>query len=96
MRVRTFRNDTMRTKGYGEILRRKRNSPGDAASVKGPRELIRVQAETGKRLAALRRPLLDSEGNLVGFESFDRLVRRLLDERRVVPPPHTRPLGAVP
>jgi hypothetical protein len=26
--------------------------------------------------------LVDSEGNLVGYESFDRLVRRILEERR--------------
>jgi hypothetical protein len=49
----------------------------------GPsRGIIRLHPETWSLLAALRRPLLDSEGNLVGFESFDRLVRRILAERR--------------
>ncbi len=86
----------MRTMGYGEILRRNQNSSIDAPRTKVPRELIRVQAETWKRLASLRRPLLDSEGNLVGFESFDRLVQRLLDERRMNPPPRTLPQRVVP
>ena len=27
---------------------------------------------------------MDSEGNLVGYESFDRLVRRILEERRTL------------
>ena len=43
---------------------------------------VRVHVETRDRLALLRRPLVDSEGNLVAFESFDRVIRRLLDERR--------------
>ncbi len=55
-----------------------------------PRGIIRLSPETWQMLATLRRPILDSEGNLVGLESFDRLVRRLLQERRppsVAPPP---------
>ena len=72
----------MRAKGFGEtsasvdrrIVGRVRPGPS--------RGIIRLQPETWSLLAALRRPLLDSEGNLVGFESFDRLVRRILAERR--------------
>ena len=44
--------------------------------------MVRLQPETYERLAALRHPLVDSDGRLVAFESFDRTVRRLLDERR--------------
>jgi hypothetical protein len=72
----------MCAKGFGEksasIDRRVvgRVRPGPS------RGIIRLQPETWSLLAALRRPLLDSEGNLVGYESFDRLVRRILAERR--------------
>ena len=52
-----------------------------------PRGIVRLRPETWRLLASLRRPILDSEGNLVGLESFDRLVRRLLDERRAPPVP---------
>jgi len=72
----------MRAKGFEEtasaIDRRMvgRVRPGP------PRGLVRLQPETWTVLASLRRPLVDSEGNLVGLESFDRLVRRLLAERK--------------
>ena len=76
-------------------------SPGGKAAViqvtaGPPRELVRLRPETWQLLAALRRPLLDSEGNLVGFESFDRLVRRILDERRNPNGAGTRPQGRRP
>ena len=52
-----------------------------------PRGLVRLQPETWTLLASLRRPLVDSEGNLVGLESFDRLVRRILAERKIAQKP---------
>ena len=54
---------------------------------------VRLRPETWQLLADLRRPLLDSEGNLVAFESFDRLVRRILEERRAQRTSQARPRG---
>lgn len=56
-----------------------RHAPGSAVP---PRGIVRLRPETWGLLASLRRPIIDSEGNLVGLESFDRLVRRLIDEQR--------------
>ena len=47
-----------------------------------PRSIVRLRPETWKRLASLRRPIRDSEGTLVGLESFDRVVQRLLEAPR--------------
>ena len=72
----------MREKGVGEYVKTppaKEGTPG----LRGTQDTgVRVHVETRERLALLRRPLVDSEGNLVAFESFDRVIRRLLDERR--------------
>jgi hypothetical protein len=59
-----------------------------------PRGLVRLQPETWTLLASLRRPLVDSEGNLVGLESFDRLVRRILAERKNAQKPAALPREA--
>ena len=56
--------------------------------------LVRLQPETWTTLASLRRPLVDSEGNLVGLESFDRLVRRILAERKTAQKPAVLPREA--
>ncbi len=71
------------------------------ASVSGsssgaPRAIVRLQPDTWNRLAALRRPLVDPDGNLVAIESFDRVVRRLLEERRADTPPPRKTKGARP
>ena len=52
--------------------------------------MVRVRPETYELLAALRRPLVDSDGHQVAFESFDRTLRRLLDEHRTVDPTSER------
>jgi hypothetical protein len=57
-----------------------RSAPG-ANSTACLRGIIRVRPETWREVAALRRAILDSEGNRLGLESFDRVVRRLLNER---------------
>jgi hypothetical protein len=72
----------MRTKGVGELVTSRGGKPGVRVSLDSAKEAVRVQRETWKQLAALRRPLTDSEGNLVAFESFDRVVRRLIAERK--------------
>lgn len=71
----------MRARGVGEIVAR-RGISATRSLLDLPKEAVRVQPETWKQLAALRRPLLDSDGNLVAFESFDRVIRRLIAERR--------------
>ena len=77
-----FVNERMREKGVGQYAKG-RPSESDVPSRRdGASTGVRVDPETRERLAALRRPLVDSEGNLVAFESFDRVIRRLLDERR--------------
>ena len=72
----------MRARGVGQYVK----TPPSNDESPGPpgvqNAYIRLHPVTRDRLALLRRPLVDSEGNLVAFESFDRLVRRLLDERR--------------
>ncbi len=72
----------MRTKGFGEAT--PRGGPSSVGRIRptSPRGIVRLHPETWTLLASLRRPLVDSEGNLVGYESFDRLVRRILEERR--------------
>jgi len=84
----------MRAKGFGEAA-----SPMDHRMVGRvrpgpPRGLVRLQPETWTLLASLRRPLVDSEGNLVGLESFDRLVRRILAERKIAQKPAVLPREA--
>lgn len=49
------------------------------------RGIVRVRPETWRDLADLRRPVVDSEGKLVGLEAFDRVIRRLIEERRRSP-----------
>ena len=56
--------------------------------------MVRLQPATYEQLAALRRPLVDPEGNLVALESFDRTVRRLLEERRAAGPAPEQPREA--
>ena len=72
----------MRAKGVGEVVTSRSGKSGVRVTFDSPKEAVRVQRETWKQLAALRRPLMDSEGNLVAFESFDRVVRRLIAERK--------------
>jgi hypothetical protein len=72
----------MRAKGFGTISPPPHRNGARLVPPGLPKAAIRLRPETWQLLAALRRPLLDSEGNLVAFESFDRLVRRLLDERK--------------
>ena len=72
----------MRAKGVGQYVK---TPPSNDESPVPPgiqNAYIRLHPVTRDRLALLRRPLVDSEGNLVAFESFDRLVRRLIEERR--------------
>ena len=53
-----------------------------------PKGVVRLRPETWRLLASLRRQIVDSEGKPVGVESFDRLIRRLIEERpRVAPGP---------
>jgi hypothetical protein len=72
----------MRAKGVGELVTLRSGKSGVRVTPDSAKEAVRVQRETWKQLAALRRPLTDSEGNLVAFESFDRVVRRLIAERK--------------
>jgi hypothetical protein len=58
--------------------------------------MVRLQPETYEQLAALRRPLVDPQGNLVALESFDRVVRRLIEERRADGTGPDPPWGAHP
>ena len=83
----------MRAKGVGEIVTR-RGVSAARSFLDSPKEAVRVQPETWKQLAALRRPLLDSDGNLVAFESFDRVVRRLIAERQADDTSPEQPRGA--
>ena len=72
----------MRAKGVGAYVKEPPSKDGTPGRHVTQDAGVRVHAETRDRLALLRRPLVDSEGNLVAFESFDRVIRRLLDERR--------------
>ena len=72
----------MRAKGVGAYVKEPPSRDGTPKRHATPDAGVRVHVETRDRLALLRRPLVDSEGNLVAFESFDRVIRRLLDERR--------------
>ena len=72
----------MRAKGVGEYVKRPLAKDETSGLPRAGNAYVRLHPETRDRLVHLRRPLVDSEGNLVAFESFDRLVRRLLDERR--------------
>jgi len=72
----------MRAKGVGATIGPRGGISGVQVDLDSPRESVRVTPETWKQLAKLRRPLVDAEGNLVAFESFDRVVRRLLAEHR--------------
>ena len=72
----------MRAKGVGQYAKGGSSNGAALRRTKNQPAGVRVDPETRERLAALRRPLVDSEGNLVAFESFDRVIRRLLDERR--------------
>jgi hypothetical protein len=87
VRIRTIRNErceSMRMKGFGEAAPRAGPSSVSRIRPTSPRGIVRLRPETWSLLASLRRPLVDSEGNLVGYESFDRVVRRILDERRTL------------
>ena len=64
-------------KGFGKQRHGPASSVGRIRPT-SPRGIVRLRPETWSLLASLRRPLVDSEGNLVGYESFDRLVRRIL------------------
>jgi hypothetical protein len=86
----------MRAKGVGQVVAPRKAKSGVHVTRNSPKEAVRVQPETWRQLAELRRPLLDPEGNLVAFESFDRVVRRLIAERRTDTPPRGRSLEAVP
>ena len=86
----------MREKGVGEIVAPRGKKPGARGTLDSPREAVRVRPETWKQLAGLRRPLLDSEGNLVAFESFDRVVRRLIEERKPDAAPRARARETLP
>jgi hypothetical protein len=72
----------MRAKGVGATVGPRGGISGVQVDIDSPKEAVRVTPETWKQLAKLRRPLVDAEGNLVAFESFDRVVRRLLVEHR--------------
>ena len=86
----------MRAKGVGQYARVQVSESG-VPSRKGSASVsVRVDPESWDRLAALRRPIVDSEGNLVAFESFNRVVRRLLDERRADGTSGGRPGGTDP
>ena len=72
----------MRVKDVGQIIAPRKAKADARVTRNSPKEAVRVRPETWRQLAELRRPLLDPEGNLVAFESFDRVVRRLIAERR--------------
>ena len=72
----------MRERGVGAYVKEPPSKEGVPRRRATEDTGVRVHVETRDRLATLRRPLVDSEGNLVAFESFDRVIRRLLDERR--------------
>jgi hypothetical protein len=72
----------MRAKGVGEYAKAPPVRTRSLRRSNSPNSMVRLQPQTYEELAALRRPLVDPEGNLVALESFDRLVRRLLGERR--------------
>jgi hypothetical protein len=72
----------MRAKGVGEYTRAPPVKTRSLRQSNSANSMVRLQPQTYQQLAALRRPLVDPEGNLVALESFDRLVRRLLGERR--------------
>jgi hypothetical protein len=86
----------MRAKGVGQVIAPRKGMSGSRVTRDSPKEAVRVQPETWRQLAELRRPLLDPEGNLVAFESFDRVVRRLIAERRADSPPRERLRGVPP
>jgi hypothetical protein len=86
----------MRAKGVGEVVTSRSVRSGARVTLDSAKEAVRVQRETWKQLAALRRPLTDSEGNLVAFESFDRVVRRLIAERKADAAPHGTAREALP
>ena len=86
----------MREKGVGEIVAPRGGMPRVRGGLDTPREAVRVRPETWKLLAKLRRPLLDPEGNLVAFESFDRVVRRLIEERKPDAAPRARARETLP
>ena len=73
----------MRAKGVGEFVSPRSGRSGVRVRLDSPKQAVRVDPETWKQLAELRRPIVDSDGNLVALESFDRVVRRLIAERRV-------------
>lgn len=80
----------MRAKGVGVVIAPREGKSGARVTRSSPKEAVRVRPETWRQLAELRRPLLDPEGNLVAFESFDRVVRRLIAERRTDAAPPER------
>jgi hypothetical protein len=84
----------MRAKGFGEAASMTDHRMVGRVRPGPPRGLVRLQPETWRLLASLRRPLVDSEGNLVGLESFDRLVRRILSERKNAQKPTAPPREA--
>ena len=72
----------MRAKGVGQYARVQVPESEALSRRSSSSTGVRVDPETWDRLAILRRPIVDSEGNLVALESFGRVIRRLLDERR--------------
>ena len=80
----------MRAKGVGQVIAPRKAKSDARVTRNSPKEAVRVRPETWRQLAELRRPLLDPEGNLVAFESFDRVVRRLIAERRTDTPRRER------
>jgi hypothetical protein len=72
----------MRAKGVGEYARKPPVKSRSLRRPGSPNGMVRLQPETYEQLASLRRPLVDPQGNLVALESFDRVVRRLIEERR--------------
>ena len=85
----------MRAKGFREIASSMDRRMVGRVRPGPPRGLVCLQPETWTLLASLRRPLVDSEGNLVGLESFDRLVRRILAERKSAQKPAALPREAI-
>jgi hypothetical protein len=86
----------MRAKGVGEYASASHFKTRSLRRSRTPNGMVRLQPETYEQLAALRRPLVDPEGHLVAFESFDRTVRRLLGERRADGTSGQRPAGSGP
>jgi hypothetical protein len=86
----------MRAKGVGEYTRAPPIKSRSLRRSNNPNGMVRLQPATYEQLAALRRPLVDPEGNLVALESFDRTVRRLLEERRADGPAPEQPREARP